>query len=137
MLEAISAALSAMLKDESTFARAEALYAESFRCGATFTVASDAYPRDELVRYLMEPIYKPVAATGNAAAYFGDNDEEDFYPEPEILKAGLSLEEADALVDSLEFAELCNYKGEGEGYELACRVTHLRVFAGKYDYRAA
>jgi hypothetical protein len=139
MLDAISAVLSAMLEDESTFARSEALYAESFRCTATFTVASGCYPRDELMHFLMLPIYKrSEPMEGDSDAFFYDDDDEGGFDfEPEILKPGLSLEDADALVDRLEFIELCNYKGEGEGYELACRVAHLRVFVEKYDYLAA
>lgn len=142
MLDAISAALSEMLKDESNFARAEALYAESFRAGAPFTVATGPCSRSELLQYLMLPINKAVEPRSFETSEFIDDDldeddEDDYDFEPEILKPGLSLEQAELLVDSLEFVELCNYKGEGEGYELACRVTHLRQYVGKYEYLAA
>lgn len=133
MLTAISADLAAMIQDESTFARAEALYAEAFRSSQTFTVRDGIYDRAELVQYLMEPIY--AANSYEAPGYLSDDDQYDL--EPEILKPGWSLEDAERFVDDVDFVELCNYKGEGEGFELACRVKHLRVYVGKYDYLAA
>ena len=133
MLTAISAVLAAMIQDESTFARAEALYAEAFRSSQTFTVRDGIYDRAELVHYLMEPIY--AANSCEAPGYLCDDDQ--YHLEPEILKPGWSLEDAERFVDDVEFVELCNYKGEGEGFELACRVKHLRVYVSKYDYLAA
>jgi hypothetical protein len=141
MLEALATVLATMMKDERTFARAEGLYAESFRSYETFTVADDVYPRAHLVQYLMEPIYRP-APRRSMPATMQDDDESDHWAEAdselEILKPGFSQEVAEAMVDSMEFVELCNYKGEGEGgFQLACRVAHLRVFVSKYEYRAA
>ncbi|MGF6281908.1 hypothetical protein ABH908_000059 [Pseudomonas frederiksbergensis] len=143
MIELLAAVLNTMLKDEQSFARAEGLYAESFRSADTFNVADGHYPRSTLVQYLMEPIYRPVPSA-KTSVFYDENDDEDFDRweehtlEPEILKPGMSLEQAEQVVDHLEFVELCNYKGEGEGgFELACRVSHLRVFISKYEYQAA
>lgn len=136
MIEALSSILSAMLKDESTFARAEALYAESFRSDQTFTVADGFYGREQLVQYLMEPIYKQTDEHQSASRQVDEDDFEVWF-EPEILKPGWGKEEAELYVDQVEFVELCNYKGEGEGYEMASRVGHLRVYVSKYEYRAA
>ncbi|MFJ3109966.1 hypothetical protein [Pseudomonas putida] len=136
MIEALSSMLSAMLKDESTFARAEALYAESFRSDRTFTVADGFYGREQLVQYLMEPIYKQTDERQSARRHADDDDVEVWF-EPEILKPGWGKEVAELYVDEVEFVELCNYKGEGEGFEMASRVGHLRVFINKYEYRAA
>lgn len=134
------ASVLAAIQDESTFARSEALYAEAFKSPTTFTVADDIYPRDQLVQYLMEPIYRAETVDADLAREMLDEEgcdrwSESMY-EAEILKPGMSQEIADALVDHLEFVELCNYKGEGEGFELACRVAHLRIFVSKYDYLA-
>jgi hypothetical protein len=137
MLTAISAVLAVMIQDESTFARAEALYVESFKAGKGFTVADGIYPRSKLVQYLMEPIYKAEEPHCSELPSFGFHDDDMCDQEPEILKPGLSHQDAESLVDHLQFVELCNYKGEGEGYVLACRAKHLRVFVGKYDYFAA
>ncbi|MBM5458692.1 hypothetical protein H8F21_14075 [Pseudomonas sp. P66] len=137
MLKALSAALTAMLQDESTFARAEALYAETFRSPQTFTVADGFYDRECLVQYLMEPIYKQVSAGDQSAPAYLSEEEHGLCIEPEILKAGWTEEDAERFVDHVEFVELCNYKGEGEGFELASRAKHLRVFVSKYDYHAA
>ncbi|MDF9779041.1 hypothetical protein [Pseudomonas baetica] len=143
MIELLAAVLTTMLKDEQSFARAEGLYAEYFRCAETFKVADGHYPRSTLVQYLMEPIYRR-AHSEKASGFCDENDDEDFDRwdedtlEPEVLKPGMSLEQAEQVVDHLEFVELCNYKGEGEGgFELACRVAHLRVFISKYEYQAA
>lgn len=138
MVSCLSAILSLMIQDESTFARAEALYAESFRSDKSFTVADGIYERSELVHYLMEPIYKP-SAPSEEPRFFRDEDDDDgcVYDdclEPEILKPGMSREDAEKVVDHLQFVETCNYKGEGEGFELLCRVAHLRVFVSKYEY---
>lgn len=146
MIAALSVAIANMLKDESAFAQAEALYSESFRDMRTFTVADDVYPRSELVDYLMTPIYRAEECNRIPDMHQAPDDE-DFddrdvelwaeyqsEPELEIIKPGWTREEAERLVDHLEFVETCNYKGEGEGFELACRVSHLRVFIGKYDY---
>lgn len=143
MIKALAAVLATMIKDESTFARAEGLYAESFRSNETFTVADDVYPRAQLVQYLMEPIYRVEPRRYMPAACTIDDDNESDHwaeslSEPEILKPGFSQDVAEEMVDTLEFVELCNYKGEGEGgFQLACRVAHLRVFVSKYEYRAA
>lgn len=138
MIGALASVLAAMIQDESTFARSEALYAESFKSPASFTVAHDIYPREQLVQYLMEPIYRKEVVDASIALAMLDDEGCDRWSEsmlePEILKPGMSHVDADALVDHLEFVELCNYKGEGEGFELACRVTHLRVFVAKYEY---
>lgn len=139
---AIAQALTTMLADESTFARAEALYGESFRGGPAFTVADGIYARADLLQYLMSPIYRPAEVSSDEAVSFLTDDDfeclNDFDchddHEPEILKPGLSQEDAEKLVDHLQFIELCNYKGEGEGFELTCRVGHLREFVGKYEY---
>ena len=143
MIELLAAVLTTMIKDEQSFARAEGLYAEYFRCAETFKVADGHYTRSTLMQYLMEPIYRPVHSE-KASVFYDENDVEDFDRwdedtlEPEILKPGMSLEQAEQVVDHLEFVELCNYKGEGEGgFELACRVAHLRVFISKYEYQAA
>lgn len=141
MIGAIASVLAAMIQDESTFARSEALYAESFKSPTPFTVAHDIYPRDQLVQYLMEPIYRKEEVDASAAWAMLDEEGCDRWNESmneaEILKPGMSQEVADTLVDHLEFVELCNYKGEGEGFELACRVAHLRVFVAKYHYADA
>lgn len=130
LIDALSAALATMLQDETTFARAEALYAESFKAPKGFTVADEVYSRAELVAHIMEPLYRVEADPSSA--------HDDWYePALFLLKPGLEREEAEQLVDELEFIELCNYKGEGEGYVLACRAKHLRTFVGKYDYLAA
>ncbi|MGE8063754.1 hypothetical protein [Pseudomonas sp. NPDC089569] len=143
MIELLAAALTTLIKDEQSFARAEGLYAEYFRSAETFTVADGHYPRSTLVQYLMEPILRAIPSE-KVPVYFDENDDEDFdrwdehMLEPEILKPGMSRVEAEQVVDHLEFVELCNYKGEGEGgFELACRVAHLRVFISKYEYQAA
>lgn len=114
--------LKAALKDESTFAEAEALYAESFKDAQTFRVSDNCYTRQELVNYLRSDIYE---------AY--PSDAEDWF-EPAVIKEGYSLEQAEMLVDHIEFVDLCNYKGEGQGFEMACRVQHLRTFHGKHNY---
>lgn len=143
MIELLASVLSTMLKDEQSFARAEGLYAEYFRSDETFKVADEHYPRSTLVQYLMEPIYRTVPSE-KASVFYDQNDDQDFDRwdehslETEVLKPGMSQEQAEQVVDHLEFVELCNYKGEGEGgFELACRVTHLRVFISKYEYQAA
>jgi hypothetical protein len=144
MIGSLATVLSAMIQDESSFARCEALYAESFKCATPFTVADGVYPRDQLVQFLMEPIYRPESCKGvEAPALLEDEDFEEFdrwdesVLEPEILKPGMTQTDADAVVDQLHFVELCNYKGEGEGFTLACRAAHLRVFISKFDYLAA
>lgn len=136
MIEAISSILTAMLKDETTFARAEALHAESFRADRTFTVADGFYDREELVQYLMEPIYKQ-PGDHQPGCRHGEEDEFEMCLGQEILKPGWRKEQAELYVDQIEFVELCNYKGEGEGFEMASRAGHLRVFVSKYQYRAA
>ncbi|MCU9527497.1 hypothetical protein [Pseudomonas mosselii] len=136
MIDAISSILSAMLTDETTFARAEALYSESFRSDRTFTVADGFYDREELVQYLMEPIYK-LPGELHSACRHDEEDEFGMCLEPEVLKPGWRKEQAELYVDQVEFVELCNYKGESEGFEMASRASHLRVFVSKYEYRAA
>lgn len=115
--------LAAALQDESTFVEAEALYAESFKDAVVFKVADGCYSREELLHHLMSDICEPV--TYDAPDWF----------EPNVIKEGWSFDKANSLVDHLEFVELCNYKGEGEGFELACRVKHLRTFVSKHNYR--
>lgn len=122
-LENISAILASAIQDETTFAEAEALYAELFKDSKTFTLADGFYSREELVNHLMTPIYEK----------FNWREVDDWF-EPSIIKEGYSKEEAEALVDHIEFVELCNYKGEGEGFELACRVPRLRTFHAKHNY---
>ena len=121
-MQAIIEILKAALQEESTFAEAEVLYAESFKDSKTFKVADGFYDRETLVHFLMEDIYAPLPI---------DAPE---WLEPEVIKEGWSFEKADALLDSLEFVELCNYKGEGEGFTLACRATKLRTFVSKHNY---
>lgn len=133
MRELVSNMLAEFLKDEKTFAAAEKLYSESFRDSKSFRVADGFYSLDELVSYLMTPIY---AQQTSEVPHFCDDDEDyfDMIPEPEEIKPGLSQQQAELIVDNLEFVELCNYKGEGEGFELLERVSHLRVFHSKYNY---
>lgn len=120
----VKAVLAAALQDERTFAEAHALYCESFKCDSTFTVADGFYAREDLVDYLMSPIHAPVPEQ------FKDDD----WFEPELIKQGLSREHAEAIVDECKFVETCNYKGEGEGFELYERVAHLRTFFSKHNY---
>lgn len=123
MINELSKFLSQMIEAEIGFAEANALYCESFKDSTTFKVADGFYPREELVNFLREDICEPVPF-----------DAPDWW-EPEVIKEGLSFEEADEIVDHVEFVELCNYKGEGEGYTLACRAQHLRTFVSKHNYR--
>lgn len=101
------------MADENTFSQASRLYCESFRDNESFKAADNYYPRGLLVEYLLTPVT---------------------CPDGEILKNGYSIEFANSIVDSLEFVELCNYKGEGEGFELLDRVRHLRIFVSKHQY---
>lgn len=114
--------LSKMIAAEVGFAEAHALYCESFKDSTTFKVADEVYSRKDLLVALMEDICEPVAFLAP-----------DWW-EPAVIKEGLSFEEADKIVDHVEFVELCNYKGEGEGFTLACRAAHLRTFVSKHNY---
>lgn len=115
--------LQVALKDEENFTQAEALYCESFKAEGTFKAVDGVFDRDDLISYLVSDVCEPV----------NWQEVPDWF-EPSVIKEGWSIEKAEALVDHLEFVELCNYKGEGEGFTLVCRAANLRTFVGKYDY---
>lgn len=122
MKSQIATFLTQMIEAEIGFAEAHSLYCESFKEPTTFKVSDAVYSRKELLSVLMEDICAPTPF-----------DAPDWY-EGEVIKEGLSFEEADSIVDHVEFVELCNYKGEGEGFTLACRAKHLRTFVAKHNY---
>lgn len=107
MINEISQFLAKMIEAEVGFAEAHALYCESFKDSTTFKASDEIYSRKDLLVALMEDICEPVPF-----------DAPDWW-EPEVIKEGLSFEEADKIVDHVEFVELCNYKGEGAGFTLA------------------
>lgn len=144
MLKDLATILSSALQDEATFVAANSLYCELFRDAKSFRLADEPSMREELISYLRSDVYAP---TPQQEFVFTDNssvdeefedyeDDNDFYddPEPEVIKQGLSLEVAEAIVDELDFVWTCNYKGEGGDFELLARVKHLRVFHGKHNY---
>lgn len=137
MLKDLATILSSALKDEATFAAAHSLYCESFRDAKSFRLADEPSMREELISYLRSDVYAPTPQqefVDEDFSYYEEDD--DFYvePEPEIIKKGLSLEVAEAIVGELDFVWTCNYKGEGGDFELLERVKHLRVYHGKHNY---
>lgn len=143
MLKDLATILSSALKDEATFAEAHSLYCESFRDAKSFRLADEPSMREELISYLRSDVYAPlpqqeyVFVESSEDEEFEDYEEEDynlFEPEQEVIKQGLSLEVAEAIVGELDFVWTCNYKGEGGDFELLERVKHLRIFHGKHNY---
>lgn len=138
MLNDLATILSSALQDEATFVAAHSLYCESFRDAKSFRLADEPSMREELISYLRSDVYAPTPQQE-----FDDEDfsyyeegENYFYVEtdPEVIKKGLSLEVAEAIVGELDFVWTCNYKGEGGDFELLARVKHLRVYHGKHNY---
>ena len=103
MIELVSNMLAEFLKDEKTFAAAEQLYSESFRDPKSFRVADGFYSRDELISYLMNPIY--AQQTAEAPNFCDEHDDEledyfDMIPEPEEIKPGLSQQQAELIAST-------------------------------------
>jgi hypothetical protein len=101
--------LSRFMQDSATFSAAEALYSECFKGSEVFTSVDDVYSMQHLAACLMN----------------------------HLEEQGIAFNEAQVLeiLPTVEFVELCNYKGEGEGFTLACRTKHMRTFRSKYNYR--
>lgn len=112
--------LAEAIKNEIGFAEAEMLYSESFKAEETFSVEDGFWAREDLVEYLMADIVRY------------NNPFDDFAA---VIKEGYSREEAEFMVDRVRFVEICNYKGESEGFELVERASTLRTFYSKYNYR--
>lgn len=138
MLKHVIEVLQNALKDEATFVEAHSLYCELFRDAKSFRLADEPSMREELISYLCSDVYAPTPQQEFVDEDFSyyEEDDDDFYvePEPEIIKKGLSLEVAEAVVAELDFVWTCNYKGEGGDFELLARVKHLRVYHGKHNY---
>lgn len=110
------------LNNPRTFEEADSLYRESFRSENTYSVFNrGGYSIEEVKDILLSLLTENI--------YDESNPDDPF---PEVISYGMSPEEALKEIHAgLEFVEICNYKGEDEGYSLD---LNLRVFHGKYNY---
>lgn len=110
------------LNNPRTFEEADSLYKESFRSENTYSVYKPgSYSITDIEDILLSLLTENV---------YDESNLDD--PFPEVISYGMSPEEAlKEIHEGLEFVEICNYKGEDEGYSLD---LSLRVFHGKYNY---
>lgn len=132
----LSAILSGLIASGQGFEEAEALYAESFRCAGSFSVKEKPELFEEMVGCLTADIYppeEPFSVFGDNCDEWGENPHEHYDREP--LVYGMTREQAvEAVNGGARFFEICNYKGEGEGFLPEQLGKNLRVFVKKWSY---
>lgn len=118
--------LTASIENNVGFEEAEILYSELFRSSEVFSINNpgEYFEVDEVQEILMDLLTEDIYEY-----YEYDN------PFPEVYIKGMSPEDAQILIDGgIAFVELCNYKGESEGFVLEKFTENLRVFHSKYKY---
>lgn len=126
------------MNDPMAFEEAECLYRQTFRSptptiGAEVVASGDQrfidYLLDEMV--CVDTIHPE---DDKQLAYIIEH-EIDCWFEPRIIKHAPSREDGMEILMTLEFYELCNYKGEGEGMVIRSPESdRLPIFHSKYDY---
>lgn len=126
------------MNDPEAFEEAECLYRQTFR-GAAITKGAEvvASGNQGFIDYLLGEMVcvDTVHPEDDKQLAYIIEHEIDCWFEPRIIKHAPSREEGMEILETLEFYEVCNYKGEGEGFVLRTPETDkLPVFHSKYNY---
>jgi hypothetical protein len=136
MIANISEFLSAAMEDASTFERAHSCYSATFR-SEPYLLGSVSDEDHEFYTNVLKTDFAKVllASTGifEPEPKFDEYEEICNYSELENYLEKLDNVNVPELTDDLQICDLCNYKGEGEGFALFLNVKHLPVFKSKND----
>ncbi len=118
--------------DDVCLAYCDAVYREVFKSPESFTYQNMGNPDSDQFNSLVDLAARYLAIkAGHDVCSVGDE-----FHDMEIWDViNTFRNEAQELVmNGLEFVDIVNYKGEGEGYEVKDLCASLRTFRGKYNY---
>jgi hypothetical protein len=130
ILSFLSEKLQSAAGDESVFAACDAMYSASFICGETFKAGEiDAVERRDLEFSVKAHIAAERGILPPEVCWMSDDDDSEW--EYDSWHSEVDAIVVDPVAEETLLIELCNYKGEGEGYAVYETVKNLPRFVSK------